>query len=448
MNDYGLAFLSVNLVLLMVLPRRWAPLPLLVGACYIVREQSVEVGPFHFTLLRLLLAGGMLRVVMRREWPTGGINSMDWWMLVWAGWALTSSFFYKNPSAEFVFRLGLIYDAFGIYFLIRIFCQSFEDVELLSRMIVILLMPVAAEMIYEKLTAHNLFNLLGGGWQDSSIRDGKIRARGPFAHAILAGTIGAVNLPMICSLWQNHRKLALVGFFVCFTMIYTSASSGPILSGMAGVGALFMWHYRDRMKWIRWLAVFCYIFLDFVMIDPAYFLLARIDLTGSSTGWHRAELIRSAGSNLSEWWVAGTDYTRHWMPYGVSWSPDHSDITNHYLQMGVIGGLPLMFLFIAILFTGFSLVGKTLQQFPELPKNHLFMMWSLGACLFAHAMTFVSVSYFDQSFVFIYLILAIIVSAWSSIGTAPVPVIEADSIEGNRPASFAEWFRQDGISRD
>jgi hypothetical protein len=147
------------------------------------------------------------------------------------------------------------------------------------------------------------------------------------------------------------------------------------------------------------------------MNDPAYYILARIDLAGGSTGWHRARLIQSALEFLPEWWLAGTDYTRHWMPTGVSWSVDHTDITNHYLKMGVLGGLPLMLLFIAVLAKGFSFVGQTPRQMPELSQQSRFMLWALGASLFAHAATIISVSYFDQSFMFLYVTLAAISSA-------------------------------------
>ena len=309
-----------------------------------------------------------------------------------------------------------MYDACGIYFLVRVFCQSIEDIVGLCRLTAILLVPVAIEMIYEKVMNNNLFYVLGGTPIGLYIREGHIRAQGPFAHAIIAGTVGAVCLPLMVPLWRQHRKAAVIGIGACAVMIFTCASSGPILSAMAAIGALFMWRYRERVRVVRWLFLVGYIALDLIMKDPAYFIIERIDLVGGSTGWHRVRLIQSAFEHLPEWWLAGTDYTRHWMPSGVSWSPDHTDITNHYLQMGVIGGLPLMVLFIAVLVKGFSFVGQTLRQMSELSLHSQFMVWAIGASLFAHATTFISVSYFDQSFVFIYLTLAAIGSVWS--GTA------------------------------
>jgi hypothetical protein len=102
------------------------------------------------------------------------------------------------------------------------------------------------------------------------------------------------------------------------------------------------------------------------------------------------------------------------MPTGVTWSPEHTDITNHYIKMGVWGGLPLMLIFIFILIKGFFFLGETLKQTVDLQPKFRFMIWSLGAALFAHAVTCISVSYFDQSFLFLYLTLAAISSIRSA----------------------------------
>lgn len=425
MNAIGITFLLINIALLMMLPRRWAPLPLMIGACYMTLGQGIEIGPFHFTVIRLLVAAGVIRIILRGERLGEGMNVMDWLMVAWAAWALISSIFHNDPSGALVFRLGLIYNACGIYFLLRVFCQSLEDVIGSCRITVVLLIPLAVEMLYETLTVHNLFSVLGRVPESPVIRlSGRIRAQGPFAHSILAGTVGAVCLPFAIALWRQHRKEAVIGIVACLVMVVAAASSGPIMSAIAAIGALWMWNYRHHMRLVRWLAVFGYIGLDLVMQAPAYYLIGRIDLAGGSTGWHRARLIQSAFQHLHEWWLGGTDYTRHWMPTGVSWSADHTDITNQYIKMGVVGGLPLMILFIIILAKGFAFVGQTLRRSAGLPPKSQFMVWALGASLFAHAVTFISVSYFDQSFLFIYLTLALISSTWSIVGKVQV----ADSI--------------------
>jgi hypothetical protein len=412
-NAFALSFLLLNAAALLAVPRRWAALPLLVGACYMTLSQGINVGPFSFTVIRILVAVGFVRALARGERLAGGMNGLDWLMLAWAACALISSVFHEQASSSLVLRLGLAYNYCGIYFLLRVFCQSLDDVVSLCVITAIVLVPVAIEMVSEKLTGHNLFSALGGVPASPVVREGRIRAQGPFGHSILAGTVGAVSLPIVIALRGLKRREGNIGIVACLTMVFASASSGPIMTTLAGGFGLFMWRFRDRMRMVRRLAVLSYVGLSLVMTAPAYFIIARIDVVGGSTGYHRAKLIQSAFEHLGEWWLGGTDYTRHWMPTGVPWSPDHTDITNQYLKMGVLGGLPLMLMFIAMLLTAFAFVGQALKQVRHLKPQVQFMIWALGASLFAHAATCISVSYFDQSFVILCLALGVISSVRS-----------------------------------
>jgi hypothetical protein len=369
-----------------------------------------------------LIAFGVIRVLVRGERLAGKMNGMDHVMLAWAAWALMSSAFHKDPSSALIFRLGLVYNTCGIYFLLRIFSRSIDDVFTLAKVTAILLIPVAAEMVYETIAFHNLFSIFGGVPEIPQVREGRIRSFGPFTHPILAGTVGAACLPLMVGLWNKNFKMALAGIAACLVMIVASGSSGPVMSLIAAIGALFMWRYRMHMRLFRWLTVFAYILLDVIMIAPAYYVIWRFDVAGGSTGYHRAALIESAFKHLDEWWLAGTDFTRHWMPTGVSWSPDHTDITNHYLALGVLGGLPLMLIFIAVLAKGFSFVGQKVKDAVNEPFGDRFMMWAVGAALFAHTVTCISVSYFDQSFLFLYLTLAMTGALMQGNSAKAVPI--------------------------
>lgn len=415
----------LNAFCLFALPRSWAPLPLLVGACYMTLGQGVEIGPFNFTVIRILIGVGLLRLLLRGERLAGGFNSMDRWMMIWALWVVISVPLLNNlsgeaeSSQEYIFRLGLAYNTCGLYFLLRALCHTIEDVVGLVRMSALLLAPLAVEMLVEMVRGVNLFAAFGGVPPIPDIREGRFRAQGPFAHAILAGTVGAVSLPPLFGLWKLQRSFALIGIVAGLTMVVTCASSGPIMSVLAGAVALWMWRYRERMALVRKLAILSYILLEIFMKAPAYFVLARMDIIGGSTGWHRAALIETAIEHFNEWWLGGTNFTRHWLPTGVSWSPNHTDITNHYLHLGVIGGLPLIVIFFVVLVKGFSFIGQILRDRTDLPPESQFMVWALGSALFVHATTFISVAYFDQSFVLIYLTLGAIGSLYSAIGTQP-----------------------------
>ncbi len=425
MNAAALLFLAINGAALLLVPRRYALIPLLLGACYIPITQAVQIGPISFSAARILIIIGLMRLMVRGERVTGGLMKLDWLLLSWAAWACFSSLFHEGGSIEN--RLGMVCDYCGAYFLVRAFTTSIEDVAQLSRVFIIVLGLVALEMMYEHSTRTNLFSVFKDVPTLPEIREGRVRASGPFGHAILAGTVGASMLPLMIGAWRYFRRSAALGIVICLTMIVASASSSPIVSAACGAMALFAWNLKGRMRWIRWGIAFGYIALDVVMNAPAYYLLARIDLAGGSTGWHRARLIEVAIEHLSEWWLIGTDYTRHWIPYGVVWSDNHIDVTNYYLKMGVLGGLPLMILFVAFVAYSFALVGRGLAT---VPQEHRFLLWSLGAAMFAHATTSISVTYFDQSFLFFYMVPAAIASVVSSI--QPAVATDRGALAGSR----------------
>jgi hypothetical protein len=439
MNPLGIMFLCITSVALLLVPRRLAPVPLLAGACYMTLGQSIDFGPLSFSVLRILIAVGIARVLARREKFGSAFGSLDWLMSASAGLAVVTSGFHKEPATQLIFNLGFAYNTCGIYFLLRVFCRSIEDVLTVIQATAFLLVPVAVEMMYESSSRQNLFAVLGGVPELAAVREGRIRAQGPFAHAILAGTVGAVCLPMMIGLWRSRRGPSLAGIAACLIMVIASASTGPIASAFAGLVAMLMWRIRLHMALVRRLTVLGYAALVLVMKAPPYALIGRVDLAGGSAGWHRVALIDAAREHLNEWWLCGTDYTRHWMPTGVSWSPNHTDITNYYLHLGIIGGLPLTLVFVSSLVRAFSFVGKVIRS-EVLAKDDHFVVWSLGAALLAHTATCISVSYFDQSFIYLYLSLAAIASAYASL--VKVVTMQNSTLAGGQIAAQVSAVRK------
>jgi hypothetical protein len=400
--------LAVALLAVLVVPRRWASVPILLVTCYMPLSQGVMLGPFNFFSIRLVILAGLIRMFIRGEYRGVPRSPLDNVMVVWSIWALAASAFRNDPGVTLTSNGGLVFNSLGLYILMRTFCCSWADVVFLCRVVAWMLVPVAITMLYEKLAGTNLFAYIGGVSEVPNIREGRIRAQGPFAHAILAGTVGAVMLPVCIGLWSRHRTTATVGAMASAMMVFTSTSSGPLISAMFASLGLLLWPMRSSMRTMRWSAVGLYLILMVVMSSPPYYLMARIDLSGGSTGYYRARLIESSLEHLGEWWFAGTDYTRHWMPSGVPWSPNHVDITNHFLSMGVQGGLPLLLLFVLLLATGFTIVGRSVRATQKAQKDQALFCWALGASLFALAASAISVAYFDQSIVFLYVILAAI----------------------------------------
>lgn len=412
MSPIALLILITTSVALFLVKRRLAPVPLLIGACYMTQDQGFEIANLNFYFIRMLLWIGLLRIIIKRERPLGLMLGMDWAFIAWSIWAISASLFYKNPSVIFKNRLGMIYNALGIYFLIRSFCNTEEDVRKLIQVICWLLLPVSLFMFYEHLTNYNIFSILGGVQAESLIREGRIRAQGPFAHSILAGTVGGVCIPIIIGILRYHPLSAYVGIAACLGMVIFSVSGGPIISVISGLFAIFIWRWRHVTKYLLIAAGFVYIFLELVMKAPAYYLIARINI-GESRAYHRAAIIESAITYFNEWWFVGTDYTRHWIPYGVPWSQEHADITNHYIGQGVKGGLLLMLLFIFIFGIGFYYIKIIVKLWSQESLSRKFFAWSLGASLFAHAISCLGVAYYDQSILFLYLTFAMVANLYA-----------------------------------
>lgn len=407
-----LIFVAACSFALLMVPRRWAPLPLLVGVCYMTIAQTVEIGPFSFPVYRILLGVGLVRIWVQGERFNRSLNIIDKMVIAWAGWVFFANLFHEwSPGSGPVAAAGNIYNILLIYFLTRIWCRNLTEMEAIVKVLAVLLAPIALEMIFEKATGKNLFAIFGGVSELVPEREGRLRAQGPFRHAILAGTVGAVSFPLMVGIWNTYRTHAMIGMAACIVMILASASSGPVMSLLAAIFAVGMWHFRHLTRLARRAAVVGYLLLSLVMSRPPYYLIAEIDITGGSTGWHRAFLIEQTIKHLPEWWLFGTDHTRHWMPdQGIAWSEQHTDITNYYIGFGVFGGLPAMLLLIAILWGAFAGLGKVLRDRDDLPRQDTLMIWCMGSALFAHAVTSFSVAYFDQSMVFFWLTIAMISS--------------------------------------
>jgi hypothetical protein len=420
MNFIATAFFVFNALALLTVPRRWAPVPLLTTACYMTIGQGVEFGPFSFPVYRMVLAMGVLRVVLRGERFAGRFNTIDKLMVMWAVWVFIASFFHEwRPGSGPVYASGLIFNITLVYFLSRVWCYDLNNVINLTRIIAWLLVPVAAEMVLEHIVEMNMFSVFGGVPAEVYVREGTIRAQGPFQHPILAGTVGAVCFPLMIGVWRRHRLTGFIGVAACLVMVGASVSSGPGISVLVGLFGLAMWRFRHRVGMLLLMGVGAYLALELLMTRPAYYVISKFDLTGSSTGWHRSRLIEATFEHFDEWWLFGTDRTVHWM--GMSnWSEQHADITNYYIGFAVVAGLPALLLILAIMWRAFRWVGDIVRRVPQELVGDKFMIWCFGSGLLAHAATSLSASYFDQSLIFFWLNIAVI-SSMHSVAAVETP---------------------------
>lgn len=413
MNLFAIILLLLTAGGVFLAPRRWAVLCFLVGCCYMTVGQGVVIGGMNLPMIRIILIVGIARVVIRNEWLADGLNPLDKLVIWWSVWLLFSSFFHIwGPGSGPKYTSGALLNTTGFYFMIRSLCRDADELGEIICGLCIILFPVAVCMVIEQAARYNIFSVFGGVEEIPTFRNGRFRAQGPFNHAILAGTVGASCLPLAVAIWRKHRFVSLIGIGSSLLMVAACASSGPILSTLFAITGILLWYQRRFIVIGLKMAVLGYFLLSLVMERPPYFLISKIDLTGASSSWHRSYLIQQTIKHLDEWWLIGADQTIHWMPNQGFISLMHTDITNQYIAYGVAGGLICLSLFIVILTLSFRTVWL-ITGAERFEAGDRFFFWCVGASLFAHATSAMSVGYFGQALFFLWFPVAMLGSFYT-----------------------------------
>jgi hypothetical protein len=406
----GFIFLLIAIVLIIFSSKKYIPMIFIFTACFLTYNQLIIAAGFHFTIIRLLIFVTWIRFIVRREIDIFAMNTIDKALLLWAIVATITYTLLWSSFEAFKYKLGLFYDAIGLYFMFRITIKEYKDMELIYKTLIISIIPVALFMLYEKYKGINLYFYFSGANPFSEIRNGRIRCQGPFRHSILAGTYGATSLPLFVALYSSkiiNRPLFIIGLTSSLIIIYASASSGPIVSLLLSIIAFGFWLFRDRMKFVMWCLLLSILTLHIFMKAPVWFIFDRISGLMGGSGWHRSYLIDQAITHFNDWWLIGAKYTADWFPYALAVDPNKADITNAYIGHGVNGGLVTMILFILIIIQCFRGLGNAQKINVSHPLGARFCLWAIGVCLFTHVVSFLSITYFDQMMVFWYLIIAI-----------------------------------------
>jgi len=426
----GVGFTALMCFLLLSLPRKWALVPVIILICYMTMGERVIVVGLNFTMIRILTLVGWIRILIRGELKSVKLNPIDK-TLIWFAISGMAIYVLQWQTFDAVkYEFGQVYNALGMYFLFRFLVRDMDDCLRVFKIAAVFIIPLAASMVVERMTGRNAFAEFGGVSPITAIRDGVLRCQGPFAHPVLAGTFGATLFPLFVGLWRSkgHRLLSFLAILSSGAMVITSGSSGPVGTLLAGLLALGCWPHRKHMSTIRSGILVAVVGLEIVMKAHVWFLMARVGVFSGSTGHHRAYLIDRALANFADWWLLGTRSTVAWDEYYNLF-----DITNQYLVYGADGGLITMLLFILVIVRCFGAVGLTVRALDEKSRELQFCVWALGAVLFSHVVTFLSVSYFDQNFVNWYLLLAMISTASLSVQGVPEKAFsQADLLVGQR----------------
>lgn len=412
LNPIVLVVIVIAGVLICFSGRKKALAAFLIAGVLIPADQILYLGAIHFPMLRILAFCTLGRICWLKlsgkgRVFDGGFNGIDKAMMVMGLFIFINGLLLWRVWGELVFQLGNLSTILGVYFSLRFLIQDFEDVKHGIRVLAGVTAVIALIMAYEHLTGVNLvYSTLGGARASvlgmSINRDDHLRAAGVFGHPILAGTFGGIMLPLFVGLGLAHKKdrnYAALGIAASTVMSFAASSSTALFGFLGGIIGLCFWPLRRRMRMIQWGIVGALVALHIYMRSPVWHLISDIDLTGNSSSYHRYQLIDQCISHFWDWVLVGTKSY-------ASWGWDMWDLCNQYVAIADQSGLIPLLSFVAVIVLAFRYLGKARRSAED--KQQRLFIWALSASVFANVVAFWGVSYFDQTIVAWYALLAMI----------------------------------------
>lgn len=389
-HPIGIAALILCCYVIAFLPKNNVVPALAVLIFVIPSAQRLLILSLDFSFLRIAILVALSRAVIKGESSQFKTTRPDLILLIWMIWGIIAYTILYGSFQAFVTRTGYMIEAVGAYFVGRIYIKSWDDMRRSAIFIGYAAIPILTIFIIERSTGKNMFSVFGGIAEYTLVREGRLRCQGPFSHPIMAGLFWAAMLPWFAALWfRNDTRRKSIALFLIATLfiILNTASSTPVMAIILCIIGVLFFRYRKLLPAVRFLLFFFLVAAQILMEKGAAHLIARANVVGGSTGWHRYYLIDESIKHFDEWWMIGTWSTRHW---GLGLQ----DVTNQYILEGVRGGFLGMTLFVLFLFSLFHRIGLALRGCES--KNEAWIYWSAGVVLFIHLFSFLSAAYFGQ----------------------------------------------------
>jgi hypothetical protein len=391
--------ITVLLSLMAILvPRKYILLPYIIGACFVPTDQRIIIMGLDFTVLRILVAAGVARIFVRNENVMIHWNKFDYLVFMWV---ICGAFVYSiqwMTGRAIINRCGVLFDVIGLYWLFRKTVRSWDDVKTAINFYAICIIALAPFVAMEWMSGDNPFGALGR--VTTLIRDEEYRCQAAFPHSIMLGLFCAILMPLFVGFARmgKTRILYVLATAALLFIIAATRSSTPILTFAAVIFLLCMYGFRKFAYAAGWAFLVTIVGLHILMNKPVWHLFARINVLGSSTGWHRFNIIDQAIKHFSQWAILGCKDTNSW-GWGLG------DVTNQFVLEGVRGGFVTLFLFILMLSVGLKNILNICLH--ERQRAKRFMLWSIFVMMLAHCISFLGSSYFGQITMLYYMSLSI-----------------------------------------
>ena len=387
-HPLGLAMLLICGLLFLQLPRRYALWPFIVMVCFVSSRQCVAIGTFNLYFTRLFYLFLLpARILFRGENRGFRLNALDWTVIAYGiGHFVAGALNWDLNLIEMKTRSGYAVDILGSYFIFRILIRNIEDVRSVVRCLALVSVPLLAFFAVEFATGRNLFSIFGGVPEITPVREGRLRCQGAFGHSILAGTIWASFLPLFiygALKMGRYRWLMVAGCCSAVGIVFLSASSTPLMGVMVVLAGWALYRFRAYARTGFATAALLLLALHMVMKAPVWHLIARLNVTGGNSGYHRFAVIDGFINHWDEWWLWGSKVgTAHWGHFTF-------DVADQFVMVGVTSGVFVLAIFIAVIVLALFAAGRIGRQAP-------FWGWMLGVQVLTLCVCFLGISIWGQ----------------------------------------------------
>jgi hypothetical protein len=403
-NPFVAVAVLIAIGLILALPRKKAITPFLLAFFSIPVGQVLVAGGVHLNMLQILILTVLGRMAAFRGSSSekrfgGGFSAFDKLVVLWTLVAFGMFLIQFMQMQAFIKGLGDLVVSLGGYLAVRFLIPDRETVRRAVTVLAVVCVIQGICMVSEQFTDENVFRFAGGGWPQ--IREGHVRSEGALG-TLYAGAMAGALIPFFLWLWteKKSRMAAYAGLAGATSMVWASHASTSWMAYGAGLFGLAFWPLRKQMRLVRWGLVAVLVGLHLAMKGPVWSLIAKIDVTGGSSSYHRYYLVDNCIRHFSDWWLLGCTN------YG-DWGFDMWDLCNQFVAAALTGGLVTLVLYLMIFKRSFRAIGIARKRV-EGDRRQELLFWCLGSALFANVVAHFGINYMVHLSVYFFILLVCI----------------------------------------
>ncbi|WP_169566131.1 hypothetical protein [Sneathiella limimaris] len=399
----------------------------------------MPVGVVQMSIPRVIAFILIVKLLFNGRGKKITLNRVDLSIFICWVWVIAASFIGGADSGEISRQIGRGLDTVLIYMATRLAIKDTRDIAGLFIPCAFLALFMGVMGVVEAVTFYSPYQKLevyrAWVWFDKppEYRLGLLRAKASTEVHIYFGLSMAMLTGILWSVrgYAKSKSLLIVSVISGALGTFSSMSSGPWIAFLAFLGFNAFAFKTSLIKPLIWFIIFVCIGVELASNRHFYSLVGYIALS-AGTAWYRVRLMEIAFDNLDEFWLYGVagNWPHHWG--ALLDGRGHIDVVNHFLIMGLYGGILAMFLYIYSHYAAIKMSVKFWKRSNVISDRKA--IFTLVSLLLGIDVASMSVGLFGPPLMLSFVVLGLIVS----VSTFPSQDLKAKSKKNrasNRPLS-------------